>query len=80
MDGGLSAYAYKERRQESAWARRRKSCSGACSATEKELREAHAWATSDETLVNELRPLPTGRVAELIQILERLQGPDPDEE
>lgn len=49
-------------------------------ATEKELREAHAWATSDETLVNELRPLPTGRVAELIQILERLQGPDPDEE
>jgi hypothetical protein len=81
MDGGLSAYAYKERRQESAWARRRSLAAELVQgATEKELREAHAWATSDETLVNELRPLPTGRVAELIQILERLQGPDPDEE
>jgi len=48
-------------------------------ATEQELREAQAWLMSDESLVNELRPFPAGRVAELIQVLERLQGPDLDE-
>lgn len=48
-------------------------------ATEQELHEAKAWIMSDEPLINELRPLPAGRVAELIQILDRLQGPDPDE-
>ncbi len=48
-------------------------------ASEQELREAKAWLTSDETLVNALLPLPAGRVAELIHILERLDDPDPDE-
>ncbi len=48
-------------------------------ATEQELCEAKSWMTSDEALVNELRPFPAGRVGELIEILERLQGPDPDE-
>lgn len=49
-------------------------------ATEAELREAKAWVTNDETLVNELRTLPTGRVAELIQFLDRLAGPEIGEE
>lgn len=48
-------------------------------ATEQELLEAQSWLMSDESLVNELRPFPTGRVGALIQILERLQGPSPDE-
>ena len=48
-------------------------------ATERELREAQAWMTNDEALVNEFRPLPSGRVEELVRILESLQGPDPDE-
>jgi hypothetical protein len=48
-------------------------------ATEQELRDAKFWLMSDEPLVNELRPLPAGRVGELIQILDRLQGPDLDE-
>lgn len=41
----------------------------ATGATEEELREAHAWVENDEPLVNELRPLPTGRVAQLAEIL-----------
>jgi hypothetical protein len=48
-------------------------------ATEQELREARLWLTSDEALVNALRPLPGGRVGALIQILDQLQGPDPGE-
>lgn len=48
-------------------------------ATERELREAQAWMTNDEALVNEFRPLPSGRVEELVRILDSLQGPDPDE-
>ena len=48
-------------------------------ATERELREAQAWVTNDEALVNEFRPLPSGRVEELVRILDSLQGPDPDE-
>jgi hypothetical protein len=34
-----------------------------------ELEQAWAWVNADEALVNELRPLPTGRVAQLIDIL-----------
>jgi hypothetical protein len=47
--------------------------------TEQELREAHIWLTNDEALVNEFRPFPSGRVGELVRILDSLQGPDPDE-
>lgn len=46
----------------------------ATGATERELREAYAWITSDEALVNDMRPLPTGRVAALIEILEQDSG------
>ncbi|MER8388088.1 hypothetical protein NKI19_05600 [Mesorhizobium sp. M0751] len=44
--------------------------------TVQELREALAWIAADEALVNEGRPLPTARVATLIELL---QGPDEDE-
>ena len=49
-------------------------------ATQAELREAHAWVTSDDALVNDLRPLPSGRVARLVEILEKLEGPQVEEE
>ena len=48
-------------------------------ATEHELLEAHTWMTNDEALVNEFRPLPSGRMGELVRILDSLQGPEPDE-
>lgn len=41
-------------------------------ATQAELREAYAWTTNDEMLVNEMRPMPSERVADLIEILEQL--------
>ncbi len=34
-----------------------------------ELEQAWAWVNSDEALINEYTPLPTGRVAQLIDIL-----------
>jgi len=48
-------------------------------ATEQELREAHTWLTNDEALVNDFRSLPSGRVGDLVHILDSLQGPEPDE-
>lgn len=35
-----------------------------------ELAQAWAWLNADEALVNEGRSLPSGRVAELIRLLE----------
>lgn len=40
-----------------------------------ELQEAWAWLNADEAQINAYRPLPTGRVAQLIDILS-----PPDEE
>ena len=42
----------------------------ATNATEGELREAFAWVNDDDALVNDFRPMPKGRVAELAGILE----------
>jgi hypothetical protein len=39
-------------------------------ATQAELEEAYTWLRSDEALVNEGRPLPSGRVGALVEILE----------
>ena len=39
-------------------------------ASANELAQAWAWLNADEALVNEGRPLPKGRVAELISLLE----------
>lgn len=51
----------------------------ATGASEEELLEAWAWVSSDEALVNEQRPFPTGRAAEVAELLSALQA-DMDEE
>lgn len=38
-------------------------------ATAEELAEAWAWVNSDEALLNEGRPPPSGRVAQLVDLL-----------
>jgi len=49
-------------------------------ASERELAEANAWVASDEALVNEFRPMPKGKVAELVEILHRRFGPGGEED
>ncbi len=49
-------------------------------ASEQELAEAHAWVMNDDALVNDFRPMPTGRVAELVEVLNRHYGPEGDED
>lgn len=41
----------------------------ATGATQAELLEAFAWANNDEALIGEGRPLPSGRVATLVDLL-----------
>jgi hypothetical protein len=41
----------------------------ATQATIEELSQAWAWVNSEEALMNEGRPLPSGRTAELVEIL-----------
>jgi hypothetical protein len=38
-----------------------------------ELAEAWAWMNADEALINEGRSLPSGRVAEVVALLEALE-------
>jgi len=45
-------------------------------ATLEELAQAWAWVNNDEALINEGRPLPSGRTAELVELL----APQDDEE
>ena len=47
-------------------------------ATPEELAQAWAWLNSDEALINEGRPVPTGRVAELVSLLEAHQLAEDD--
>ncbi|MCT7376001.1 hypothetical protein [Chelativorans salis] len=49
-------------------------------ASDRELAEAHAWVMNDEALVNDFRPMPTGKVAELVEILHRQFGPGGEED
>jgi hypothetical protein len=51
----------------------------AAGATVEELAEAQAWITNDEPMMNAGRPLATGRVRELVDILAELE-PDDDED
>ncbi len=44
-----------------------------------ELAEAQAWIVNDDPLLNAGKPLPSGRVRELIDILAELE-PDEDED
>ena len=45
----------------------------ATEATAQELAEAQAWLCSDEAMMNEGRPLATGRVGRLIEILQSVE-------
>jgi hypothetical protein len=47
--------------------------------TAEELAEAQAWIANDEPLMNAGRPLPSGRVGELIEILSELEADEDDE-
>lgn len=49
-------------------------------ATVEELAEAKAWLANDEPMMNTGRPLATGRVRELVDILSELQADDEDED
>ena len=44
-------------------------------ATRDELAQAWVWLQSDEALINEGRPLPSGKVAELLDLI----SPDMDD-
>lgn len=48
-------------------------------ATTEELAEAEAWIVNDEPLMNDGRPLATGRVRELINLLAELEPDDEDD-
>ncbi len=51
----------------------------ATGATADELAEAQAWIVNEDPLLNAGKPLPSGRVRELIDILAELE-PNEDEE
>jgi len=51
----------------------------AIDATVDELAEAQAWMANDEPMMNSGRPLATGRVREIVDILAELE-PDDDED
>jgi hypothetical protein len=44
-----------------------------------ELAEAQAWLANDEPLMNAGRPLPSGRVGDLIEILSELAADEEDD-
>ncbi|WP_449255224.1 hypothetical protein [Bosea sp. (in: a-proteobacteria)] len=46
---------------------------GQIGATREELAQAWAWVNADEALINDGRPLPSGRVAELIDVFESME-------
>jgi len=48
-------------------------------ATVDELAEALAWLANDEPMINAGRPLATGRVRELVDILSEIQTDEDDE-
>jgi hypothetical protein len=48
-------------------------------ATVDELAQAQAWLANDEPLMNAGRQLPSGRVGELIEILNELEADDEDD-
>ena len=48
-------------------------------ATAEELAEAQAWIVNDEPLMNAGRPLPSGRVRDLVDILAELGSSEDDD-
>jgi hypothetical protein len=51
----------------------------ATGATADELAEAQAWIVNDEALMNAGKPLPSGRVRELVDILAELEPNEDDD-
>jgi hypothetical protein len=49
-------------------------------ATTDELAEAQAWIVNNEPLMNAGKPLPSGRVGQLVDILAELEADDDDSE
>lgn len=47
-------------------------------ATPEELAQAWAWVNADDALINEGRSLPSGRVAELVALLDALEIDESD--
>jgi hypothetical protein len=47
--------------------------------TAEELAQAQAWIANDEPLMNAGKPLPSGRVGELIEILSEFEADEDDE-
>ena len=45
-----------------------------------ELAEAQAWIANDDPLLNAGKPLPTGRVRELVDILAELEPSEDDDD
>ena len=52
----------------------------ATGATADELAEARAWLANDEPLMNAGRPLPSGRVARLVDIVAAIKEEEEQEE
>lgn len=52
----------------------------ATGATPEELAEAHAWLANDEPLMNAARPLPSGRVARLVDIVAEITEEEEQED
>jgi hypothetical protein len=48
--------------------------------TGEELAEAHAWLANDEPLMNTGRPLPSGRVARVVEIVAGISEEEAEEE
>ena len=48
--------------------------------TADELAEAHAWLANDEPLMNAGRPLPSGRVARLVDIIDAINEEEQQQE
>jgi hypothetical protein len=49
----------------------------ATGATKEELAEAYAWMQSDEALINAGRSLPSGRVGQIVTILQAVEDDAP---
>jgi hypothetical protein len=52
----------------------------ATGATDDELTEAHAWLANDEPLMNAGRPLPSDRVARVVDIIDAINEEEEQEE
>jgi len=49
-------------------------------ASAEELAQAHAWLTNNEPLMNAGKPLPAGRVGQLVEIVAAIEDEEADPE